>query len=90
VLGLSKLARIAEVYARRLQVQERLTQQVADAVQQILKPHGVGVVIEAKHMCMIMRGVQKSDAVTTTCCMTGVLQHEGKARDGFEFRLARS
>jgi GTP cyclohydrolase I len=90
VLGLSKLARIAEIYARRLQVQERLTQQVADAVQQILKPQGVGVVIEAKHMCMIMRGVQKSSAVTTTCCMTGVLQHESTARVGFESRLTRS
>jgi GTP cyclohydrolase I len=89
VLGLSKLARIAEVYARRLQVQERLTQQVAHAVQRILKPQGVGVVIEARHMCMIMRGVQKSTAMTTTCCMTGVLQHECKARDNFESRLSR-
>ncbi|KAF9888892.1 hypothetical protein FE257_008262 [Aspergillus nanangensis] len=73
VLGLSKLARIADIYAHRLQIQERLTQEIAQAIAHNLSPAGVDVVVQFTHMCMAMRGVQKSGAVTTTACMTGVL-----------------
>ncbi|KAI3056597.1 hypothetical protein CBS147353_11149 [Aspergillus niger] len=89
VLGLSKLARMAEIFARRLQLQERLTQQIANAIEPILKPQGVGVIMEASHMCMVTRGTQKYAAMTTTCCMTGVLQHDSRARDNFYFLLNR-
>ncbi|KAI3057209.1 hypothetical protein CBS147353_11053 [Aspergillus niger] len=89
VLGLSKLARLAEIFAQRLQLQERLTQQIANAIQQILEPQGVGVIMEASHMCMVTRGTQKFAAMTTTCCMTGVLQRDGRARDNFYFLLNR-
>lgn len=71
IVGLSKLPRVVEVYARRLQVQERLTQQIRDTIQNVLKPRGVGVVIEAKHMCMVMRGVEKQNSTTTTSAMSG-------------------
>ena len=71
IVGLSKLARVVEVFARSLQVQERLTQQIRDAIQNVLKPKGVGVVIEARHMCMVMRGVEKLNSVTTTSAMSG-------------------
>ena len=83
VIGLSKIARICEMYARRLQVQERLTQQISGALQDLLQPKGVAVVVEASHMCMVMRGVQKPGSWTVTTSMQGVYNDDRKIRQEF-------
>ncbi|KAI0069095.1 GTP cyclohydrolase I [Artomyces pyxidatus] len=83
VLGISKLARIAETFSRRLQVQERLTKQIALCVEEAIKPRGVAVVMEATHLCMTMRGVQKPGAITVTSCMLGCFRTQQKTREEF-------
>ena len=80
VLGVSKLARITDMFARRLQLQERLGRQIADAVNQVLEPEGVGVVIEGQHLCMLMRGVQKQNSIMTTSAMLGSFCEEESTR----------
>ena len=87
IIGLSKLPRIVEVYARRLQVQERLTEQVAQAIEDVLRPRGVGVVIEAVHLCMMMRGVEKQNSSTITSALRGQFRDCPMTRDEF-LRLA--
>jgi GTP cyclohydrolase I len=87
IVGLSKLPRIVEVFARRLQVQERLTEQVAGAIEEVLAPVGVGVVIEAYHLCMMMRGVQKQNSRTVTSALRGAFRDDARTRDEF-LRLA--
>ncbi|MFN2309241.1 MAG: GTP cyclohydrolase I FolE [Gammaproteobacteria bacterium] len=80
VIGLSKIARIVDVFARRLQVQERLTNQIADAMMEILAPHGVAVIIKASHFCMMMRGVQKQNSSTITSAMRGSFHENARSR----------
>ena len=87
IVGLSKLPRIVEMFARRLQVQERLTGEIADAVCQVLRPRGVGVVIEAYHLCMMMRGVEKQNSKTITSALIGVFRDDARTREEF-LRLA--
>lgn len=83
IVGLSKIARLVEIFSRRLQVQERLTKQVALTLLELLQPQGVAVVAEASHLCMVMRGVQKTRATTTTSCMLGCLRSITKRREEF-------
>jgi len=82
IVGLSKLARVVDVFARRLQVQERLTTQIAEMIQKVIEPRGVGVVIEARHLCMMMRGVEKQHSAAVTSCMLGGFR-EQKTREEF-------
>ena len=89
VIGLSKIPRLVDVFARRLQVQERLTTQIAETIMEKIKPLGVGVVIEAKHLCMIMRGVEKQNSVAVTSAMLGVFRDEIETRQEF-LSLVRS
>jgi len=89
IVGLSKIPRIVDVFARRLQVQERLTEQIAQALCSVLNPRGVGVVIEAYHLCMMMRGVQKQNSKTITSALTGAFRDDPKTRDEF-LRLAHN
>jgi GTP cyclohydrolase I len=83
VIGLSKVPRIVDVFARRLQVQERLTQQIAETIQDVLKPKGVGVIMEARHFCMMMRGVEKQHSGTVTSAMLGGFRRNKRTRDEF-------
>ena len=90
ILGLSKIPRVIDVFARRLQVQERLTTQVADALHQALQPLGVAVVIEAVHLCMMMRGVQKQTSAAVTSALTGAFRNDEKCRTEFLSLIGRS
>jgi GTP cyclohydrolase I len=83
VLGLSKIARVVNMFARRLQIQERLTSQIATAIQEQLHPQGVGVILEARHLCMVMRGVEKQNSITTTSAMLGAFRESKQTRDEF-------
>jgi len=83
IIGLSKIPRIVDVFARRLQVQERLTQQIAQALQDVLAPKGVGVVAHAAHLCMMMRGVQKQNSAAMTSCLLGAFRNDSKTRSEF-------
>jgi GTP cyclohydrolase IA len=83
VIGLSKIARIVDMFARRLQVQERLTQQICDALERVLKPKGIGVIIEAEHFCMMMRGVEKQHSQAVTSCVKGLIKEDPRTREEF-------
>ena len=89
VIGLSKMARVVDVFARRLQVQERLTRQVAEAIEDAIHPQGVGVVLEAQHLCMMMRGVEKQHSMTVTSAMLGAFKTQPQTRNEF-LSLVRS
>jgi GTP cyclohydrolase I len=89
VIGLSKIARIVDMFARRLQIQENLTKQIADTVNDAISPAGVGVIIEAKHLCMMMRGVEKQNSMMTTSMMLGSFRDHDRTRSEF-LRLVRS
>ena len=88
VIGLSKIARIVDVFARRLQIQENLTMQIADALMKTLRPTGVAVVIEAKHLCMMMRGVEKQNSAMKTSCLLGTFKEDARTRGEFLSLLA--
>src|SRR4051812_15250451 len=88
IVGLSKLPRIVDIFARRLQVQERLTEQIAAAIEEVLQPRGVGVVIEAAHLCMMMRGVEKQSSKTITSALRGIFRSDPRTREEF-LSLAR-
>ena len=88
IVGLSKLPRIVDVFARRLQVQERLTEEIAQAIEEVLQPRGVGVVIEAAHLCMMMRGVEKQSSKTITSALRGIFRSDPRTREEF-LSLAR-
>ncbi len=83
IAGLSKVARLVDIYARRLQVQERMTREIGHCVMDVLKPEGVGVVIEAYHMCMMMRGIEKQNSIAVTSCMLGSFREDSKVRMEF-------
>jgi len=83
VIGLSKVARLVDVFARRLQIQENLTVQIADALMKTLRPAGVGIVVEAKHLCMMMRGVEKQNSVMKTSCLLGIFKEDARTRSEF-------
>jgi GTP cyclohydrolase I len=89
IIGLSKLGRVVDMYARRLQVQERLTTQVADWVEETLAPRGVGVIVEAEHLCMSLRGVQKAGAMTVTSALRGIVKDDPRTRQEFLGLLSR-
>lgn len=83
VIGLSKVARLVDVFARRLQVQERMTRQIADAIVEAIAPQGVAVILEAQHLCMMMRGVEKQGSMTTTSAMLGAFRNQAQTRNEF-------
>jgi GTP cyclohydrolase I len=89
IIGLSKIPRVVDMFARRLQVQERLTTQIAEALQSVLEPQGVGVVIEATHLCMAMRGVEKQNSSAVTSSLTGCLREDDKSRMEFLSLIGR-
>ena len=89
-IGLSKMARLVDMYAHRLQIQERLTNQIAQTIQDVIRPAGVGVVIEAKHLCMIMRGVEKQHCSAVTSAMLGAFRENPKTREEFLSLVSRT
>jgi len=89
VIGLSKMARVVDMFARRLQIQEKLTKQIANAIEEVTGARGVAVVIEAKHLCMMMRGVEKQNSVMTTSVMTGIFREEISTRSEFLTLISR-
>ena len=90
VIGLSKIARLVDVFGRRLQVQERLTRQISDAIDEAIKPQGVGVILEAQHLCMMMRGVEKQHSTTVTSAVLGVFKTQMQTRTEFLSLVRRS